>query len=678
MSPHIRLAADIGGTFTDFILYDPEHQELRVGKHPSSPQDLSQGVLAGIRELAPDLSSIEFLTHGTTAGLNAFLERKGARTALITTEGFRDVYFIGRGNRPGDIYNLKYKKPEPLLKRRDIFEVKERITTDGTVATAMDLDSLADVSQRIEQGGYRSVAVCLLHAYVNSQHELAIRDYLVRKLPDVSVSLSHLVAREWREYERTSTTVMNAYISPSVEGYLDKLSSELSDGGYSAPLFVMQSTGGLLTSETARDRAVQTLMSGPVGGAMGGVAITRELNQSNLICIDMGGTSFDVSMIIEGNPDLTTEVYLEGFPLLTPMVNIHTIGAGGGSVAWIEGGGLRVGPQSAGADPGPACYGNGGQDPTVTDANLALGKLDPDFFLGGAMELKPELAVAALSRVAGELDLTYIELAEGICRIVNAKMAEAIREITVKRGIDPREFHLVAFGGAGPMHAVTIARELEMPHVVIPRSPGAFSAWGMLQTDVQRDSVYPYNKLADDESETELDNFFREIDGLALDELRNEHITVDELHVIRSGDLRYYGQEHTLTLALPIASNGSVDLAGTRRLFHLEHENRYGHNNPKARIEFVNLRVSAVGQLPKSELPLEGAEEGSSAIPSAVREVYFDGVATETDVLSRSALRPRQSFAGPAIVEEETCTTVLPPGSAASLDDYSNLLIKLN
>ena len=678
MSSHIRLAADIGGTFTDFILYDPELQELRVGKHPSSPQDLSQGVLTGIRELAPDLSSIEFLTHGTTSGLNAFLERKGARTALITTEGFRDVYFIGRGNRPGDIYNLKYRKPEPLLKRRDIFEVKERITTDGTIATAIDLDSLADVTQRISEGEYRSVAVCLLHAYVNSQHELTIRDFLVSNLPDVSVSLSHLVAREWREYERTSTTVMNAYISPSVEGYLDKLSSELSDGGYAAPLFVMQSTGGLLTSETARDRAVQTLMSGPVGGAMGGVAITRELDHLNLICIDMGGTSFDVSMIIEGNPDLTTEVYLEGFPLLTPMVNIHTTGAGGGSIAWIEGGGLRVGPRSAGADPGPACYGKGGQEPTVTDANLALGKLDPDFFLGGAMALKPELAETALSRIATELDLTSIELAEGICRIVNAKMAEAIREITVKRGIDPREFHLVAFGGAGPMHAVTIARELEMSNVVIPRSPGAFSAWGMLQTDVQRDSVYPYNKLADDEIETELDNFFREIDGLALDELRNEKITVDELHVIKSADLRYYGQEHTLTLALPVASNGSVDLAGTRSLFHLEHENRYGHNNPKASVEFVNLRVSAVGKLPKSELPAGGIDEGSSAIPSATREVYFNGVATETDVLSRSALQPGQSFAGPAIVEEETCTTVLPPGSAVRVDDYSNLIITLD
>ena len=677
MSSHIRLAADIGGTFTDFILYDPEQQELRVGKHPSSPEDLSKGVLTGIRELVPDLSSIAFLTHGTTSGLNAFLERKGASTALITTEGFRDVYFIGRGNRPGDIYNLKYRKPEPLVKRRDVFEVRERITTDGTVATPLDPDSLAEVAQRIEEGGYRSVAVCLLHAYVNSEHELAVKDYLAGSLPKVSVSLSHLVAREWREYERTSTTVMNAYISPSVEGYLDKLTKELSEGGYAAPLFVMQSTGGLLTSETARDRAVQTLMSGPVGGAMGGVAITRELNHSNLICIDMGGTSFDVSMIIEGNPDLTTEVYLEGFPLLTPMVNIHTIGAGGGSVAWIEGGGLRVGPQSAGADPGPACYGKGGQDPTVTDANLALGKLDPEFFLGGAMALNPELAVSALSSVASELDLTAIELAEGICSIVNAKMAEAIREITVKRGIDPREFHLVAFGGAGPMHAVTIARELEMSHVIIPRSPGAFSAWGMLQTDVRRDSVYPYNKLVEDESEAELSDFFGEIDGQALEELRNEHVSVDQLRVIRSADLRYYGQEHTLTLALPIASNGSVDLAGTRRLFHLEHDNRYGHNNPKARIEFVNLRVSAVGQLPKSELRADGTDEASSVASSAKREVYFDGVATPTDVLSRSALRPGQSFAGPAIVEEETCTTILPPGSAARVDDYSNIIIKL-
>ncbi|MFO7273218.1 MAG: hydantoinase/oxoprolinase family protein, partial [Sphaerobacter thermophilus] len=387
----------------------------------------------------------------TTVGLNAFLERRGARVLLITTEGFKDVYTIARGDRK-ELRALRYRKPTPLVPPSDIHTVRERIRWDGTVQEPLHTEDLEPIIEKIQAEGIRAVAVCFLHSYVNPEHELAVREILTQRLPGVSVSLSHEIAREWREYERTSTVVLNAYIAPPIENYLESLERQIAERGVQSRLYVMQSNGGVMTSAAARQTPIQTLLSGPVGGTIGGKALSEVLGRPNLLCVDMGGTSFDVSLIVNGELSVSTETVLEGLPVLMSIVDIHTIGAGGGSVAWLEAGALRVGPRSAGADPGPACYGKGGTEPTVTDANLFLGRINPGYFLGGNMTLDYDASARAIGRLADSLGMTSEALAEGILAIVNAKMADAMRTLTVKRGIDPRDFSVLAFGGAGPMH----------------------------------------------------------------------------------------------------------------------------------------------------------------------------------------------------------------------------------
>jgi N-methylhydantoinase A len=456
-----RVAMDIGGTFTDFVMIDEDAQVTSTGKTSTTPANPEQGVLEGIGQLVPELGDISFIVHGTTVGLNAFLERKGTRVLLVMTAGMRDAYSIARHDRK-ELYTLRYRKPERLVPRRDVYEVTERLRFDGSVDTPLDEASLAPVIAAVKDHGIEAVAVCLLHAYVNPEHELQVRSMLERACPGLSVTLSHEIAREWREYERASTAALNAYVAPRVESYLRNLGDELTTREVKATLHVMQSNGGITTAAKARRQPVQTLLSGPVGGTIGGAALSRAIDRPNLLCIDMGGTSFDLSLIIDGRPTVSTETDLEGLPILMPLVDIHTIGAGGGSLAWLEAGGLRVGPQSAGAMPGPACYGRGGTQPTVTDANLFLGRLDPDFFLGGRMRLDDEAAARAVHRVADQIGLDDTALAEGMLAIVNANMADAMRTITVKQGIDPRDFSLVAFGGAGPMHAAWLAQELEI------------------------------------------------------------------------------------------------------------------------------------------------------------------------------------------------------------------------
>src|SRR5215470_8589064 len=449
-----RVAMDIGGTFTDFVVHDGTNGgAVSSGKVLTTPANPAVGVLEGLRQFVPEPEALEFLVHGTTVGLNAFLERKGTRVLLVMTAGLRDSYSIARHDRK-ELYTLRYRKPARLVPRHDVFEVRERLRWDGAVDTAFDEASLAPVIAAVKEHGIEAVAVCLVHAYVNPEHELQVRAALLRECPGLSVTLSHEIAREWREYERASTAVLNAYVAPRVEGYLRNLESELGRRDVDATLHVMQSNGGITTAGKAREQPVQTLLSGPVGGTIGGAALARAIDRPNLLCVDMGGTSFDLSLIVDGRPTVSTEAELEGLPILMPLVDIHTIGAGGGSLAWLEAGGLRVGPQSAGAMPGPACYGRGGTEPTVTDANLFLGRLDPSYFLGGRMTLDHAAAERALSSVAAELGLSTTELAEGMLAIVNARMADAMRTITVRQGIDPREYALVAFGGAGPMHAV--------------------------------------------------------------------------------------------------------------------------------------------------------------------------------------------------------------------------------
>jgi N-methylhydantoinase A len=664
-----RVAMDIGGTFTDFVVIEEGVQVTSTGKTSTTPASPEQGVLEGLTQVVPELPAISFIVHGTTVGLNAFLERKGTRVLLVMTAGLRDAYSIARHDRK-ELYTLRYRKPERLVPRHDVYEVTERLRWDGSVDTAFDPSSLAPLIAAVKANDIEAVAVCLVHAYVNPEHELEARTVLQRECPGLSVTLSHEIAREWREYERASTAVLNAYVAPRVEGYLRNLESELSGRGVEATLHVMQSNGGITTASKARRQPVQTLLSGPVGGTIGGAALSRATGRPNLLCVDMGGTSFDLSLIIDGRPTVSTETELEGLPILMPLVDIHTIGAGGGSLAWLEAGGLRVGPQSAGAMPGPACYGRGGTEPTVTDANLFLGRLDPEFFLGGRMRLDEQAAAAALHSIAGEIGLDDTSFAEGMLAIVNANMADAMRTITVKQGIDPRDFSLVAFGGAGPMHATWLAQELEIREVIVPWSPGTFSAWGMLQTDIRHDVVRSfYRPLAELEGSA-VGDVFVELQGEAADLLASEAIGAADQYFARSADMRYVGQEYTVNVPI----GGRVDLAKVEESFHDAHRVRYGHSTPGAPVEFVNLRLAGFGRIAGEAAPFRASAEELDSV-AGTRRATFDGASLDTAVHNRDRLRPGAELTGPVVIEEQSSTTVVPPGHSMKVDELGNLLI---
>lgn len=663
-----RVAMDIGGTFTDFVVLDEQEQATFSGKVLSTPANLADGVLEGLEALVPDRKGIGFLVHGTTVGLNAFLERKGTRVLLIATSGLRDTYSIARHDRK-ELYALQYRKPERLVPRRDVHEVVERLRWDGSVETPLDEDSVRPIVEKVQAEGVEAVAVCLIHAFTNPDHELRLGELLERECPGLSVTLSHQIAREWREYERASSAVLNAYIAPRVERYLQTLEGGLERLDVASRLYVMQSNGGITTAGKAREQPIQTLLSGPVGGSIGGAALSRSTGRPNLLCVDMGGTSFDLSLIVDGRPSVSTETELEGLPVLMPLVDIHTIGAGGGSLAWLEARGLRVGPQSAGADPGPACYGRGGTQPTVTDANLYLGRLDPAYFLGGRMRLDEEAAQRALHGIAGELALDDAALAEGVLAIINAKMADAMRTITVKQGIDPREYSLVAFGGAGPMHAAWLAEELDIGEVIVPWSPGTFSAWGMLQTDMRHDVARTfYHPLEGLDADAPLE-VFGELEREGGELLHEQAVPAEDTYFARFADMRYVGQEYSVTV--PIADG---DLGVISDSFHDAHRVRYGHSTPGAPVEFVNLRVAAMGRIASDGVPFT-PPEGDADPVLGTRPAIFDGRAHETTILLRERLAPGYARKGPLVIEEEGATTVVPPGRSLRVDEFGNLLI---
>jgi N-methylhydantoinase A len=663
-----RIAIDIGGTFTDFVMMDRVESKFLTGKTLTTPVNQAEGVMTGLRQLISDPGEVEFIVHGTTVGLNAFLERKGKRVLLITTAGVGDFYSIARGDRK-ELYTLQYRKPQLLVPRSDVMEVHERLRWDGTVAESLQESDLIPITQRLRDEGIEAVAVCFIHAYINPEHELRVREILHKALPTLSVTLSHEVAREWREYERASSAVMNAYIAPIVERYLVRLEHELHDFGLRPPLHVMQSSGGVMTATAARGMPIQTLLSGPVGGTIGGAGLAGQTQRQNLLCIDMGGTSFDMSLIVGGQPRLSTETELEGLPLLMPLVDIQTIGAGGGSIAILEAGALRVGPQSAGADPGPACYGRGGTQPTVTDANLVLGRLNPANFLGGRMTLDVEAARKAITRMAAQLALTDVALAEGILAIVNAKMADAMRTITVRQGIDPRDFSLVAFGGAGAMHAVWLAQELDIREVIVPWSPGTFSAWGMLHTDIRHDLTRTFYRVLAGLPAADVEAFYEELADEGREFLRSENVSDGDMYLLRTADMRYVGQEYFVNVS--VEAPAALDTIAAS--FHATHHQRYGHSTPDAPVEFVNLRLAALGRLPRQDSSGETPAHGSAA--EEKRTVVFDGKEHHTVVLLRHRLRPGDEHHGPLVIEEETATTVVPPGWKISVDRGNNILI---
>ncbi len=672
-----RVAMDIGGTFTDLVAYDEETGRYTAGKSATTPADLTEGVLSALTAIEAEPDQCSFAVHGTTQGLNAFLQRRGERVLLLATAGAGDVYHIARGNRTR-LYDIHFRKPTPLVPRSDIVEIGGRLDYAGGQLDPLDADAVRAAAKRVRDEGFGAVAVAFLFAYINPEHELEAEALLREELGDLPISLSHRIAREWREYERTSSTVIDAYTSPVVRRYLDRLEDRLQDAGVSVPLHVMQSSGGLVTAQTARQASLQTLLSGPVGGTLGGVALARLLGRPNLICIDMGGTSFDVSLVVDGQPDVSTEASLEGFPLLMPVVNIHTIGAGGGSIAYAEAGGLRVGPESAGADPGPACYAQGGTQPTVTDANLVLGRVDPGSFAGGRMTLDVDAAHEAVGALANELGLDTLVMAEGICDVINAKMGQAIRTLTVEKGIEPRDFALVAFGGAGPMHAPFLAQELEVSEVLVPRFPGAFSAWGMLEAEIRKDFARAYFTPLAEVDAGDLAATLSEQEREALGALAEEGVGEDNARVQHLIDIRYIGQEYTLTIPLTGASEPASDgfARAISQRFDEAHDTRFGHANPGAPIEFVALRSTGLGDLTRAEAERFTARRGGDRRP-VTRSIVFGRSERDAEVVQRDELAPGSALDGPAVIIEATATTVVPPGSIARVDDFGTLVIEI-
>jgi len=664
-----RVSADIGGTFTDIVYQDVATGRCGATKVLSTPDNPALAVLKGIDQVLGDDGKLTFFVHGTTVGLNALLTRRGSKVALVTNENFRDVYTI-QGNDRGEIFSIRWNKPEPLVTLEHTYTVGGRIAADGSELAPLrlsDLDVLVDACLRER---YEAIAVSLLFSFNNPAHELAVRDYLVERLPDVQIVLSHHVSPEWREFERTSTAVTDAYLAPVVRRYIATLQNEMGDrlpeGG---ALHVMESNGGVMTAAAASATPLQTLLSGPVGGAIGGKALAATTGRGNLICVDMGGTSFDASLVVDGLPSTSNEAKLEGLPLQMSVVDIHVIGAGGGSIAWQEAGALRVGPQSAGSNPGPVCYGLGGTDPVVSDANLVLGRLDGANFSGGEMTLDRDAAADALARLGAAFGMNAEQMAQGVIDIVNAKMADAIRTITIQRGIDPREFSLVAFGGAGPSQAAALAEELEIAEVIIPVHPGAFSAWGMLQTDMRHDfkeTLYSFWDMI--EAET-IDSAFDALRERGRAHLGAEGITMDQIAFERAIDFRYYGQEYVLTIAL---DDGPIDMDKVRADFDAAYQRQYGHNSPENRVEMANIRLAALGRL---ERPENAPPERVNSRPRREREVWFGGKPQTAAILDRNGIGEGDSVSGPAIIEEVTSTTLLPPGWTARLIEGGHMTL---
>jgi N-methylhydantoinase A len=666
-----RVAVDIGGTFTDLVLESRDGSKAWSGKVLSTPPRLVSGVVAAVRATQVPASEISLFVHGTTAGLNALLERRGARVALVTTRGFRDVYLIGRGHRP-EMYDLHYRKPAPLLDRASIFEVGGRLAADGSELEPVDEASVRGVAESVRAEGYEAVAVCLLHAYANATHELRVEEFLAEQL-DVPIVLSHLVAPEWREYERTSTTVMSAYITPILKNYVDELTAALESEGLRVPAYITQSNGGVMSASLAAEKAVLTLFSGPVGGVVGARAVGEALELGNLIAVDVGGTSFDVSVVRRGEAALQSEFELQGLPVLAPAVEVHTIGAGGGSLIREVSGRLQVGPQSAGAEPGPACYGRGGSEPTVTDANVALGRLPAQQQLAASIPLDEEAAREALELVAQRFGLDAVALAEQALEITHFGMAEAIRELTVERGIDPRDFVLCAFGGAGGLHATALADELEIDRVLVPFMPGAFSAWGMLRGDVRHDTVQTFYRSLDaapPELPTVVDALRERLGAL----LATDGGSPREMRFETAADLRYVGQEYSLTLPLAAPEVDALEQRKTELAsrFHRAYHARYGHASRSEPIEFVAVRVAAIAELGRARPRGAASRNGSSALGTT--PVRFRGEEVTAKLYRReSVARP---IAGPVIVLEDTCTTLVPPGWSVQPAEGDHLLLE--
>jgi N-methylhydantoinase A len=680
----LRVATDIGGTFTDLVVVDSESGDVRIAKVSTTQRDLAQGALDVIAAGEVEPAAIDELVHGTTVVINALTERTGARTALVTTSGFRDVLEIGRGNRP-DMYNLVSRKPPPFVLRRHRFEVRERVDRHGSVLVPLDLSGLEPIAAACERDTIEAIAVCLLHSYAHPEHEQALCEALRKRLPGVAVSASSEVTREWREYERTSTAVLNAYVQPAVDRYLGELQTRLADAGLRGPLLVMQSSAGTGSLAAARSRPIALVESGPAGGVAGAARIGERIGEPNLIYLDIGGTTAKCSLVENATAPTTTEYRIEwrpdwaGYPVMVPVVDIVEIGAGGGSIARLDAGGsIVVGPQSAGADPGPAAYGRGGTEPTVTDAKLVAGVLAPEYFLGGRLEVRPELAREALRRLGEPLGCGVAALANGIIRLADANMISALKLVSVQRGRDPRDFALLVGGGGGGMHGAALGAELEVRQVIVPPLSGVFSAWGMCMTAPRADVVRTHILGAAEATGSAIGALFAELERSAIATLeRDGSGRAGEAVCTRAVDARYRGQEHTVRV--PVTA-GPVSAAALQADFHELHRRKYTFDlEGDSPVELVTFHVSAHGRAPReAALPAPSAAAGSTPPPKRPRVVDFDlDGAHETAVYERSDLPIGFSAAGPLVIEEPTTTTLVHPGQMLEVDDFGNLVIWL-
>ncbi len=672
----IVVAIDIGGTFTDLIGFDTEAQRFMQAKSLTTPGNLNQGIVDCLNKSGISIGQIAELIHGSTTAINTLIERKGAKTGLIVTRGTRDVYAIGRGNRP-ESYNLFFHRHRPLVPRALTFEVSGRMLASGQVHEALDLATVAAAIDQLKAQGCEAVAVCLLHSYVNPGHEKAVGQAVAKAMPDAYLSLSHEILREYREFERMSTTVVNAYIGPTVGGYVSGLESNLAKIGFAGNLSIMRSNGGVMTPAVATTRPAAMMESGPVGGIIASARFGRKLRLTDVISFDMGGTTAKASLIKDGEPTLAPGYYVGGYasghPVMLPMIDVVEVGAGGGSIAWIdEIGALKVGPTSAGAAPGPICYRGGGTEPTITDANVVLGRLDPDNFLGGSMKLDAEGARRGVDRViAKPLGMETMAAAKAIIDIGVSKMSLAVREVSVEKGYDPRDFALFASGGAGPLHVLAIARELYIPKVVIPLFPSHFSALGMLLADERHDYVRTFYADLSRVDFTTLAGVQTEM----ADEARANLRFRGDAEVQTKLDIRYVGQEFTLSVPVEPAMLRSQDRAAIREAFDALYEHRYSQSSPEEPVEVVNIRVAAVGK--RAPLVFPSIAKSTGAKPARKRPVYLDDTSAPVmcPVYEREDLAAGAGFDGPAIVQEHGTTTVMFAGDSCAVAETGELII---
>ncbi|MCL7749608.1 hydantoinase/oxoprolinase family protein [Halalkalibacter alkaliphilus] len=684
MSKQFKLAVDVGGTFTDVVLFDDAENKMHLTKTPSSPGDPSEGVINGIKKIImiagilPE--EIHYFVHGTTFATNAFLENKGSEVALLTTDGFKDVIEIGRQKRP-KLYDLFLDKPSALVERRFRFGIKERMTAEGDVLETLDEKDVKKAVETAKENGITSIAVSYLHSYINPKHELMTAQIIKEVYPECQISLSHQISPEFREYERTITTVVNAYLKPQTRNYFINLEKKLKELNVKIP-YIMKSNGGVMTMKEASENVIQTLLSGPAGGVVAAGFVAQQMGIKNIITFDMGGTSSDVALVEQQLPRITLESRLKGYPLKVPMIEMETVGAGGGSLGWVDNGGLlKVGPQSAGAIPGPACYGNGGEQPAITDANLLLGRIDPTYFLGGEMRLDTEAAKAAYEQLSVQTELKLEEVAAGMVKIANHHMAEAVRLVSVQKGYDPEEFTLFAFGGASPLHATAIARELGIPKVVIPKASSQLSAVGFLVADIRHDFTSTKIVPLELDSMDRISLEFEKLSKKGKDMLDKESVLPNHQLLTYKLDLRFKGQAFEISVDINKEEVEFRDIDCILSKFHAAYEREYGYCDPKEPVEVVNYRLSAIGLQPQIEIEKKerNREASSIAAKKGVREVYlFSSNCFENiDVYDLDVLIEGDQIEGPAVIDGVDTTIMIEINEKVEIDYLGNVIITL-